>query len=88
MRNSKRAAKRQTGLVCSFCGKATAEKGAVSQAFGSGKGLMVIENVPTISCSNCYEVYFDGETLKELDRILLNKRSLTRTRSVRVAEFV
>jgi len=85
MRNSKQAAKRKTGLVCSFCGEATAARGAVSQAFGSGKGLIVIENVPTISCSNCY---FDGETLKELDRILLNKRSLTRTRSVRVAEFV
>lgn len=87
MRSTKREAKDVALLVCSFCGKTTAEKRVVSQAFGSGGDLVVIEKVPTISCSTCGEVYFDGGTLKELDRILLNQKTLTRTRNVRVAEF-
>jgi YgiT-type zinc finger domain-containing protein len=86
MRSTKRDVK-NGALVCSFCGKSTAEKSVVSQAFGDGATLVVIEKVPTISCSNCGEVYFDGKTLKELDRILLNKKTLTRTRNVLVAEF-
>lgn len=88
MRSPKREAKQNALLTCSFCGQAAAEKKAASQAFGSGSGLVVIEKVPTISCSHCGEVYFDGETLRELDRILLNKKTLTRARRVRVAEFV
>lgn len=86
MRKSKNE-KQQSLLVCSYCGKMTAEKKLVSQAFGNGANLIVIEKVPTLSCSNCGEVYFDGNTLKELDRILLNKGTLSRVRSVKVAEF-
>lgn len=74
-------------MACSFCGKTAAAKSVVSQAFGSGASLVVIEKVPTVSCSSCGEVYFDGETLKELDRILLNRKPLTRTGSVWVVEF-
>lgn len=75
-------------MICSFCGKHGATRKAVSQAFGSGRDLVVVEKVPTIFCSHCGEVYFDGETLTELDRILLNKQTLARARRVRVAEFV
>jgi YgiT-type zinc finger domain len=87
MRKPKQEKTHQPMHVCSFCGKMTAEKKTASQAFGSGPNLIVIEKVPTISCSNCGEVYFDGDTLKELDRILLNKKTLAQTSSVKVAEF-
>ena len=44
-------------LVCDICGKAGARIRHVSRSYDKGKDLLVIENVPVISCPYCGESY-------------------------------
>jgi hypothetical protein len=50
--------------------------------------LLVIEKVPVISCPHCGASYLTAKTLRELARIKLHRRSMSKRRSVAVAEFV
>lgn len=54
-------------LVCDICDKGGARIRHVSRSYGKGKELLVIENVPVISCPHCGESYLTAETLHELD---------------------
>jgi len=74
-------------LVCDICGKAGARIRYVSRSYGKGKDLLVIENVPVISCPHCGESYLTAETLHELERIKLHRKSFAVERPVSVAEF-
>lgn len=74
-------------LICDICGKAGAKIRHVSRSYGKGKTLLVIENIPMISCPHCGESYFTAETLHELERIKTNRNSLAVPRQVAVAEF-
>ncbi len=75
-------------LVCDICGKEGAKIRHVSRSYGQGENLLVIENVPVISCPHCGESYLTAETLHEIERIKLHRRSFARSRSVPVAVFV
>jgi YgiT-type zinc finger domain-containing protein len=74
-------------LVCAICGKGGARIRHVSRSYGTGKELLVIENVPVISCPHCGESYLTAETLHELERIKRHRKSLAIERPVAVAEF-
>ena len=74
-------------LVCDICGKAGARIRHVSRSYGKGKDLLVIENVPVISCPHCGESYLTAETLHELERIKLHRKGFAVERPVAVAEF-
>ena len=74
-------------LVCDICGKAGARIRHVSRSYGKGKDLLVIENVPVISCLHCGESYLTAETLHELERIKLHRKGFAVERPVAVAEF-
>ena len=74
-------------LVCDICGKVGARLRYVSRSYGKGKDLLVIENVPVISCPYCGESYLTAETLHELERIKLHRKSFAVERPVAVAEF-
>lgn len=74
-------------LVCDICGKAGCRIRYVSRSYGKGKDLLVIENVPVISCPHCGESYLTAETLHELERIKLHRKSFAVERPVAVAEF-
>lgn len=76
-----------TTLVCDICGKEGARVRRVSRSYGKGENLLVIENVPIVSCPHCGESYLTAETLHELERIKLHRRSFAIERPVAVAEF-
>jgi YgiT-type zinc finger domain-containing protein len=76
-----------TTLVCDICGKEEARIRRVSRSYGKGENLLVIENVPIVSCPHCGESYLTAETLHELERIKLHRRSFAIERPVAVAEF-
>ena len=76
-----------TTVRCDICGKEGAQLRRVSKSYGKGKSLLVIENVPLISCPHCGESYLTAETLHELERIKLHRRSMAVERPVSVAEF-
>jgi YgiT-type zinc finger domain-containing protein len=74
-------------LVCDVCGEAGAKVRRVARSYGSGASLLVIENVPVISCPHCGESYLVPDTLHELERLKAHRRSLASKRSVPVLAF-
>lgn len=79
--------KKNQQIVCDVCGTPGARIRRVTETFGKGKDLLVIENVPLVTCPHCGESYFTAETLHELERIKLHRRSFATTRPVEVAKF-
>jgi len=75
-------------MICDICGKEGARMRHVSRSYGSGDNLLVIENIPRVSCPNCGESYFTAETLHEIERIKLHHRSFAQERNMAVATFV
>ena len=74
-------------LVCDICGKSGAQVRRVTRSYGKGTNLLVIENVPIVVCPHCGESYLIAETLHEIERIKLHRRSFAKPRHVAVASF-
>lgn len=74
-------------MVCDLCGQEGARIRRVTRSYGKGGRLLVIENVPVISCPHCGESYLTAETLHELERIKLHRQEFAVKRRVAVAEF-
>jgi YgiT-type zinc finger domain-containing protein len=73
--------------TCTICGKPGGKMRRVSRSYGKGDSLLVIENIPVISCPNCGESYLTAETLHEIERIKLHRQAMAEERSVPVAVF-
>ena len=73
--------------ICDNCGKLGARIRYVSRSYGKGDQLLVIENVPIISCPSCGESYLTARTLHAIDRIKSERQQRATTRPVAVAEF-
>ncbi len=74
-------------MVCDNCGQKTARIRHVTRGYGKGENLLVIENIPVISCSNCGESYLTAETLHEIERIKSQRENIAVQRPVPVAVF-
>ena len=74
-------------MICDHCGKPGARIRRLARTYGKGKDILVIENVPVITCPQCGESYLEAETLHEIERIKLHKKSFAVNRSVPVANF-
>ena len=75
----------QTGLICDMCGKTGARIRRVSRSYGKGTALLVIEDVPVVSCPHCGQSYLSAETLHEIERIKRHRSELAAERPVAVA---
>jgi YgiT-type zinc finger domain-containing protein len=75
-------------MICDICGKEGARVRRVARSYGKGEALLVIENVPVVSCPHCGESYLTADTLHEIERIKLHRRSFAVERPVAVADFV
>ena len=73
--------------ICDISAKSEAKLRRVTRSYGKGDNLLVIEDVPTISCSSCGESYLTADTLHELDSIKQQRNDLATSRSVDVAGF-
>jgi len=74
-------------MVCDICGKDGVRIRKVARTYGKGKNLLVMENVPVVSCPHCGESYLTAETLHEIERIKLHRKSLAVERSLDVVSF-
>lgn len=74
-------------MVCDICGSEKVRIRRITRTYGKGQDLLVIENIPVITCLHCGESYFTAETLHEIERIKLNRKSLAVERFVEVASF-
>jgi len=63
-------------MTCDICGKNEARIKHVSRAYGKGKEMVVIDQIPVVVCPNCGESYMTAETMHEVERIKLHKRSM------------
>lgn len=73
--------------VCDNCGKKGARVVSKSRAYGKGKDVMVIHDIPVIICPHCGESYLEAKTLDEIERIKRHRHTLAPRRSVPVATF-
>lgn len=56
-------------MRCSECG-ATAEKGYTTSVTDLGNCLVIIRNVPCFKCSECSEVFYTGDVVQRLEKII------------------
>ena len=77
-----------TNQICDMCGSGGAVVRKVTRSFGKGSNLLVIEDVPVISCPHCGESYITAETMHEIERIKLHRKSFSKPQPVAVAHFV
>ena len=75
-------------LICDICGQSGVRCRRIAETFGTGEDIFIIENIPMISCPDCGESYFAAETLHEIERIRLYRKSFAVERPVEVARFV
>lgn len=74
-------------MICEICGKAGARVRRVSRTYGRGKDILVIENVPIVTCPHCGESYLEADTLHEIERIKLHKKNFAVKRSVPIISY-
>jgi YgiT-type zinc finger domain-containing protein len=74
-------------FICDICGKHGALIRHVTRSYGKGARLLVIENVPVISCPHWGESYMTAATLHEIERIKRKRVSVASKRPVAVAVF-
>lgn len=63
-------------MICDCCGKKGAVTKHVTRSFGKGTGILVIENVPMVICPDCGQSYFTADTLHEIERLRLHRKSV------------
>ena len=73
-----------TGDICSSKG---AHLRYVTRSYGAGERLLVIENVPAVSCLYCGDSYMTADTLHEIERIKLHRKTIAMERQVSVAHY-
>ena len=74
-------------LTCDACGKDGAHVRRITRSYGKKDSLLVIENVPIISCPHCGESYLTAETMHKIERIKMHRNSFAVKRPVSVAEY-
>ena len=75
-------------MTCDICGADGTKVRRVAKAYGKGGSLLVIQDVPVVSCPKCGESYMSAETLHEIERIKLHRKNFAIVRPVGVADFV
>jgi YgiT-type zinc finger domain-containing protein len=75
-------------MKCDICGKEGMRINKVARTYGKGKDMLVIENIPVLTCPHCGESYLEAETLHEIERIKLHKKSFAVKRKIPVADYV
>jgi len=74
-------------MICDICNKKGARIRFVTRTYGKGANLFVVENVPVVHCRSCGESYLTAETMHELARIKLHRKTFAREKELPVAQF-
>ena len=75
-------------ITCDVCGFESAKIRYVPRSYGRGVTLLVVENVPVVSCPHCGTSYLTAATMKKIANIKQNRVTLSQVRSLSVASFV
>ena len=73
--------------VCDLCGAVAAHEIKRAKVFGKGARMIVIEEIPFISCDSCHQTYATAATMHALDEIRQDRQRLTVPREVAWAKI-
>lgn len=73
--------------TCDICGKKGARVKKTTRSYGRGKDLLIVENIPVITCPSCGESYLEAQTLHEIERLRLHRKHLAERRSIEVVNY-
>jgi YgiT-type zinc finger domain-containing protein len=76
-----------SAIACDICGQDGVRIRRVSRTYGKGDNLLVIENVPVISCPHCGESYLTATTLHQIEKIKRERQQRAIERPVAVASY-
>lgn len=71
-------------MKCMKCGR-PAYKGMTSEAIELGFGLLVIRNIPCYKCEECDEIFYTGDVVQRIERIIAEAKQLMQ--EIRVIYF-
>jgi YgiT-type zinc finger domain-containing protein len=77
----------QMTCICDVCGFGEARIRRVPRSYGTGDRLLVIEQVPVVSCPNCGASYLTAATMQEIDQIKQHRSDRSQSREVAIASF-
>ncbi|TAE56645.1 MAG: type II toxin-antitoxin system MqsA family antitoxin [Nostocales cyanobacterium] len=74
-------------MKCNICNSEGVHIRNVTRTYGKDEEMLVIENVPIISCPHCGESYMTAETLHKIEQIKLNRKNLAVARFIGVVSL-
>ena len=74
-------------MKCDICNSEGVHIRNVTRTYGKGAELLIIENLPIISCPHCGESYMTAETLHKIEQIKLNRKNLAVARFIDVVSL-
>ena len=79
---------RTDNMNCDVCGQGGAKTKHISRSYGKGEEMVVIDHIPVVVCPNCGESYMTADTMHEVQRLMLHKRSVKALRLAPVISYV
>ncbi|MBD2140587.1 type II toxin-antitoxin system MqsA family antitoxin [Anabaena sp. FACHB-1250] len=74
-------------MKCDICNSEGVHIRNVTRTYGKGEELLIIKNLPIISCPHCGESYIKAETLHKIEKIKLNRKNLAVARFIDVVSL-
>lgn len=68
-------------MKCFEC-KATAEKSFTTSVTDLGNCLVIVRNVPCYKCTECNEIYYTGDVVERLEKIIDEAKKIMQEISV------
>jgi YgiT-type zinc finger domain-containing protein len=72
---------------CDVCGFESAKIRHIPRTYGKGATLLVIEDVPVVSCPNCGSSYLTSQTMKAIDQIKGDRQAKSVPTEITVSSF-
>jgi YgiT-type zinc finger domain-containing protein len=74
-------------MICDICGVRAGRVVKRDKVFGKGRKMIVIEDIPFISCRNCGQTYITREVMLTLDKIRTHSDTMTVPKEVAYAKI-
>ena len=72
---------------CDVCWFELARIRRMPRSYGAGDRLLVIEQVPVVSCPNCGSSYLTAQTMQAIDQIKQHRNDRSQFKPIAVASF-
>lgn len=74
-------------MICDICGARDARVVKRNKVFGKGRKMIVIENIPFISCQTCGHTYITRDVMLTVDKIRTHSETMTVPKEVAYAKI-